>query len=91
MYVVRIMWHRSALSRALSRALGSWPDRNIGNQRGRTKIPPDVPVPVRPAAGGGIVLFLLFVVSLDHMHVIKKIIANVTAGFKPEYPSVCGG
>jgi len=50
--------HRSADNRAPN----GWPDRNIGNQR--AKIPPDVPVPVRAAVGGGIMPFSSFVVSV---------------------------
>ena len=34
--------------------------------------PPDVPVPVRAAVGGGIVVFLIFVVSLDDMSVLYE-------------------
>jgi len=50
-----------------NRAPDGCPDRNIGNQR--AKIPPDVPVPVRAAVGGGMVPFSIFVVADGYCHV----------------------
>jgi len=54
-----------------NRAPNGCPDRNIGNQR--AKIPPDVPVPVRAAVGGGIMPLSSFVVSVRTWQLYNKI------------------